>query len=59
LADNLPAVKLLLEKGANPSKKNNRGTSVLMLMMKRTQIEMADACLNSLKENIAEHSTTF
>jgi ankyrin repeat protein len=48
MEDNLVAADLLLKKGANPMSKNNRGTSVLMLMMKRTQLEMSDLCLNAL-----------
>lgn len=48
MEDNLVAAELLLKKGANPMSKNNRGTSVIMLMMKRTQLEMAELCMNAL-----------
>ena len=39
---------MLLEKGADPRRANNRGTNVLMLMMKRSQLEMADLCLSKV-----------
>merc|ERR1712018_747496 len=48
IENNPVALQLLLEKGADPRKSNNRGTNVLMLMMKRSQLEMSDMCLAKL-----------
>jgi ankyrin repeat protein len=51
MENHLVAAHLLITKGANPMLKNNKGTSVLMLMMKRTQLEMAELCLAALKDD--------
>jgi len=48
IENNPVALQLLLEKGADPRRANNRGTNVLMLMMKRSQLEMADLCLSKI-----------
>jgi len=42
------AVEFLLEKGADPTLVNNRGTCVLHLMAKRGQVEMAKKCYSKL-----------
>merc|ERR1712018_29518 len=42
------ALQLLLDKGADPRKANNRGTNALMLMMKRSQLEMSEMCMSKL-----------
>jgi len=46
--DNPVALHLLLERGADPKRANNRGCNVLMLMMKRSQLEMAESCLSKV-----------
>ena len=48
IENNPVALQLLLEKGADPRRANNRGTNVLMLMMKRSQLEMADMCMTKV-----------
>ena len=48
IENNPVALQLLLEKGADPRRANNRGTNVLMLMMKRSQLEMAESCLSKV-----------
>ena len=52
IENNPVAVQLLLEKGADPRRANNRGTNVLMLMMKRSQIEMAELCMSKVPNGI-------
>ncbi len=42
--ESLPTVEFLLERGADPTLVNNKGTSVLHLMAKRGQVEMAEKC---------------
>ena len=51
IENNPVALQLLLDKGADPRKANNRGTNALMLMMKRSQLEMSDMCMAKLPSN--------
>ena len=47
--ENCPqAVEFLLKKGADPTLVNSKGTTVLHLMAKRGQVEMAKACLSKI-----------
>ena len=48
IENNPVALQLLLEKGADPRRSNNRGTNVLMLIMKRSQLEMAELCMSKV-----------
>lgn len=48
IENNPVALQLLLENGADPRKANNRGTNVLMLLMKRGQLEMAESCMSKI-----------
>ena len=45
IANNMVALHLLLEAGADPTLANIKGTNVFMLFAKRGQVEMADMCL--------------
>ena len=49
-------LKALIMAGADPSLCNNYGTTVLHLMMKRGQIEMAELCIKTLEEAEKENS---
>ena len=50
-AENNPvAFQLVLDNGGDPTRANNRGTNVLMLIMKRSQIDMADMCLAKIAD---------
>ena len=44
------AFQLVLDKGGDPTSANNRSTTVLMLIMKRTQLDMADMCLAKIPD---------
>ena len=44
------AFQLVLDKGGDPTRANNRGTNVLMLIMRRSQLDMADMCLAKIGE---------
>jgi len=46
--NNPVALQLLLTKGADPRRANNVGTNVLMLMMRRSQLDMAEFCLSKI-----------
>lgn len=53
IANNLNAFRILIERGANPVKKNKFGTNIMKLLIKRDQIEMAKICIDSLVEERA------
>ena len=44
------AFQLILDNGGDPTKANNRGTNVLMLTVKRSQMDMAEMCLAKIAD---------
>ena len=50
MENNPVAFQLVLDKGGDPTRANNRGTNVLMLIMKRSQLDMADMCLAKIAD---------
>ena len=48
--NNPMAFQLVLDNGGDPVIANNRGTNVLMIIMKRSQIDMADMCLAKIDD---------
>ena len=50
MENNPVAFQLVLDKGGDPTRANNRGTNVLMLIMKRSQIDLADICLAKIAD---------
>ena len=49
--DNLEAFSLLISAGADPTWINQSGTTVLKLIVKRNQLEMAKLCITNLNDN--------
>ena len=50
MENNPVAFQLVLDNGGDPTRANNRGTTVLMLIMKRSQLDMADMCLAKIAD---------
>ena len=48
---NIAALEALLANGADPSKRNKKGNSLLNMLMKRGQTDMATKCVEFLRAN--------
>ena len=47
--NNMAALQVLLAHKADPTRRNNRGVSLLNMLMKRGQTEMATKCVDFMK----------